>query len=338
MERKERREFNEKLSKVDLSEIKIKLLNGTLNIKQFADLLNISKASVLFRNLVKTLDVKLQSTQLKSTRFDYLYSQNINDYWNNEELVNMLKTRLENPVINKSSDTNHRYVITFKNHPRASKVYQVKAHIIMWEIHNKQYFPDNYGIWFKDRNQLNIKIDNLEALPLSEIKSRLQTMENNNFWKGGNSIYGNYLGGWKKKSKIQILNTPYCKVCNTTTDLVVHHVLLYSLFNCKINANCDENLIVVCRHCHGKIHYDKINIWRHIEEIQYEKLLKLLERLKSQSSGIDVEILSIIEKQIEQTENQQPSILTCNDEDKGSETISKESRIEDNSKKEDSIL
>ena len=64
----------------------------------------------------------------------------------------------------------------------------------------------------------------------------------------------------------------------------------------------------------------------------------MLERLKSQSSGIDVEILSIIEKQIEQTENQQPSILTCNDEDKGSETISKESRIEDNSKKEDSIL
>ena len=64
----------------------------------------------------------------------------------------------------------------------------------------------------------------------------------------------------------------------------------------------------------------------------------MLERLKSQSSGIDVEILSIIEKQIEQTENQQPSILTYNDEDEGSETISKESRIEDNSKQEDSIL
>jgi 5-methylcytosine-specific restriction endonuclease McrA len=234
-------------------------------------------------------------------------------------------------------NSNSRYVITFPQHPRASKAKQVKAHIIAWEIANKKNLPMNCGIFFKDGNSLNIQEENLDFKPLNEIKSIRTSLYNNIFWKGGKSGHHNYYGGWRRISKENLYKNPVCKICNNTKDLLIHHILPYSLFNNYKLAHSNENLLVVCRHCHGKIHYNLENSWRHIDENQYEKLLKLLEHLKSQSSDTDLEIFRAIEQQIEQTDNQQPSFLTHSGEEEGSETIPNGSRVIDNSKKEDSL-
>lgn len=329
--RKERREFEQRMKDLNL-DLQTMLQQGEITLKECAELLQVSRTSNFMQELSK--DLTLPKTILKSRRFDYLYSLNKN-YWETKELVEYIKLKLKKPIINKSSETNKRYVISFKNHPRASKIHQVKAHIIVWEIENKQYLPKDYGIWFKDRNQLNISTKNLEALSLSEIKSRLISMEKNNFWKGGNSKYNNYLHGWKRISRIKIAKDKQCKVCKNSTDLLIHHIVPYSVFNNKQTAHKDENLLTVCRRCHGQIHYNKINSWRHIDEIQYEKLLKLLEHLKSQSSDIDLETIQLIEQQIEQTDNQQPSSSAFKDGGEGPETISKESKTQEGLKKED---
>lgn len=326
----ERENFEKAVSNFGKSNIKEMLNSGKITVKELSYKLNISRTSKLFLNLLKELEIKVPKTSILNRRMNFIYRE---DYWNIKELVEILKIRLLKPTLN----SNSRYIITFSQHPRASKAKQVKAHIIVWEIANKKNLPINCGIFFKDGNSLNIQEENLECKPLTEIKSIRNSLDNNIFWKGGQSKYHNYYGGWKRISRENLCMSPICKICNSKEDLLIHHILPYSLFNNYKLAHSNENLLVVCRHCHGKIHYNLENSWRHIDENQYEKLLKLLEHLKSQSSDNDLEIFRAIEQQIEQTDDQQPSFLTCNDAEEGSETILNGSRVVDNSKKEDSL-
>ena len=326
----ERLNFEKAVSNFGKENIYLALKTGMLTSRGLCLILNINPASKMYRALLQELNITIPKTNLTHRRMNELFRKN---YWEVKELVDILEYRLNYPTVN----SNSRYVITFPQHPRASKAQQVKAHIVAWEVQNKQYLPKECGIYFKDGNSFNIIPKNLECKTLSEIKSINATREANVFWKGGHSKYNNYFGGWKRISKNKILKDQTCKICNKKEQLLVHHIIPYSTFDDYTLAHSEENLITVCRHCHGKIHYNKINSWRHIDEIQYEKLLKLLEHLKSQSSDIDLEIIQLIEQQIEQTDNQQPSFLAHGGGEKGSETISKESKAQEGLKKEDSL-
>ena len=68
--------------------------------------------------------------------------------------------------------------------------------------------------------------------------------------------------------------------------------------------------MVVCRHCHGKIHGGSLSINKAlISEMRYSKLLELLETLKSQVPDTLMETYKDVEKQLGLTGNQQPSTV-----------------------------
>lgn len=71
--------------------------------------------------------------------------------------------------------------------------------------------------------------------------------ENNAMWKNGSSLISHT---WEFKVKISpmLRKNSCCRLCNSSEDLVVHHL------NEMKQDNSLENLIVLCRSCHAQIH------------------------------------------------------------------------------------
>lgn len=230
-----------------------------------------------------------------------------NNYWESEFLVQELLNRLANPITNIVKNRK-RYVISFPRHPNANKdSCQVKAHIIVWELYNKQYLSDNYRVIALDNDYTNLDISNLKLVNTTEYKSASMLGDNNPAFKHGMSQRPK-LGGWNIISELKRAEDKGCKICASTKDLVVHHIINYNLFNNPNSANQLLNLITLCRSCHTKLHAHNTNIKDLIEVTQYSKLLELLETLKSQVPDHLLEILSDVEQQLGLTGNQQPSI------------------------------
>lgn len=81
-------------------------------------------------------------------------------------------------------------------------------------------------------------------------KSVYQSGEKNPAWLGGHKQYrGN---NWKQQSQL-VLNrdNKKCQKCNEIRNLVVHHVKPYHCFSTYVEANKLDNLITLCRKCHG---------------------------------------------------------------------------------------
>lgn len=228
------------------------------------------------------------------------------NYWNSEFLVRELLKRLSNPVYN-FVDNAVRCVIAFPRHPNSNKdSNQVKAHIVAWEIYNSQYLPEGYWVVPKDGDYTNLLEDNLVIVKTTELKSLNMQGLNNPAYKHGNSFRPK-LGGWNTISKFKRKKDNNCCMCNTTENLVVHHIINYHLFLNPIEAHDNINLMTLCRSCHMKVHSHNINLQVLIEATQYEKLLELLETLKSQVPDTLMETYKDVEKQLGLTDNQQLS-------------------------------
>lgn len=228
------------------------------------------------------------------------------NYWESEYIVDYLINKLNNPISN-ISDGAKRYVISFPKHPKANSISnQIKAHIVLWELLNEQYVPEDCWVIPKDGNYTNLAVDNLILVNTSVYKSSRFFGENNPAFKHGLSLRPK-LGGWSRISKEHLQNNNICKYCAAQSDLVVHHIINYHLFNDPIKANIEYNLLTLCRSCHTKLHAYNTNIKALIEATQYSKLLELLETLKSQVPDSRKEILLDVEKQLGLTDNQQPS-------------------------------
>lgn len=242
--------------------------------------------------------------RLFKTAFDSVNGR----YWESEYLCEVLLDRLLNNTTKNKSENSVRLVISFPKHPRADPTSnQIKAHIVMWEIFNEQYVPENHWVVPVDGNYTNLNIENLVLLNKTQLKSDRNVGSNNPQFKHGMASRPK-LGGWSLVSK-NILNAENCKCakCGSNKDLVVHHIINYHLFTEPIRAHDLNNLIVFCNSCHAKIHQNNLSIKALIEETQYSKLLELLETLKSQVPESLVEILQDVEKQLGLTDNQQPS-------------------------------
>ncbi len=227
-------------------------------------------------------------------------------YWESEYIVETLIDRLNSPVLNLSGSS-RRYVIGFPKHPLAAPTSnQIKAHIVLWELINEMYVPDNYWVVPNDGIYTNLNIDNWSLVNSSSCKSDKFAGDLNPAYKHGNS--GRHkLGGWPKVSATMLSEVKECAKCSSREGLIVHHIINYHLFKEPISAHTIDNLIVICQSCHAKIHLNNLNIKALIEETQYSKLLKLLETLKSQVPDSLIEIYKDVEKQLGLTDNQQPS-------------------------------
>jgi hypothetical protein len=263
--------------------------------------------SSVYSRIYKTLGIsELPYSRLssKDRKFQLQLDRSMPEYWNNLYLVENLLDRLSKPTINKSG-TNIRYVINFPRHPRSNKdSNQVKAHIVAWEIYNKCYLPDNYRVIAIDGNYLNLLEDNLTVVETVKHRSDSMLGDNNPQFLHGMSGRPK-LGGWNSISKLKIAKDGKCAICDSTKDLLVHHVINYNLFINYIDANKEVNLLTLCRPCHGLIHTKNSSIKVHIEATQYSKLLELLETLKSQVPDSLMETYKVVEKQLGLTDNQQ---------------------------------
>jgi len=80
-------------------------------------------------------------------------------------------------------------------------------------------------------------------------------------WKGGVSYHPrNYGYNWKEQKEKALKRYRNCFLCSDKEDLVVHHKKPLRFFDktdkewCE-RANSLENLIVLCRSCHSKVHH-----------------------------------------------------------------------------------
>jgi hypothetical protein len=228
------------------------------------------------------------------------------EYWKSNFIVKTLKERLKFPIINYTGNTK-RYVVACKGHPRASSANQVKAHIVLWELHNKRYLEKGEEVSPIDKDFTNLSISNFLLTSETERKSKNSSGIKNHFYVNGSAINSsiNYKGNWEKLSKEFRKSNNSCKICEIKNNLVVHHIIYYRLFRDKVEAHNKSNLITLCNSCHGKIHSKTIKL--PVGVTQHGKLLELLETLKSQVPDTDMETLLDIEKQLELTDNQQPS-------------------------------
>jgi hypothetical protein len=228
------------------------------------------------------------------------------DYWNNTYITAMLEDRLNNPTYN-YADGSIRCVVSFPNHPKSNvDSGQVKAHIVAWELYNKQYVPENCWIVPEDGDYTNLLPENLKCVSAAEYKSKSKRGENNPAFKHGQCLRPK-LGGWTKFRNDFIKQNNNCAECGTEENLVVHHIINYHLFNNPAEAHQLINLITLCQHCHGTLHACNNSIKVLIEATQYEKLLELLETLKSQVPYHLMGTLNDVEKQLGLTDNQQLS-------------------------------
>ena len=79
-------------------------------------------------------------------------------------------------------------------------------------------------------------------------KNRLAHLGNKNpRWKGGISQRFIYQDYWKIRDEV-IKSHPYCSFCNKTENIFCHHI------DGNPKNNILNNLLVICRSCHNKIH------------------------------------------------------------------------------------
>ena len=239
-------------------------------------------------------------------KFKLEFDRTSGNYWESSYITDILISKLEAPILNKAH-TRHRYVIGFPKHPKADPVSnQIKAHVVLWELINEQYVPDDHWILPVDNDYTNLSIDNWVLVHAGEYKSHRFSGIGNPMYRHGKSTRHKQ-GGWPKISKDTIALSPKCRRCGVTKGLIVHHLINYHLFDKPIEAHQQCNLLVLCQSCHAKIHLNNLNIKALIEETQYSKLLELLETLKSQVPESLIEIYRDVEKQLGLTDNQQPS-------------------------------
>lgn len=233
------------------------------------------------------------------------------NYWESDYIVTYLINKLNNPTLN-IADNRIRAVINFPRHPKSNKdSNQVKAHVISWELHHKQYVPDNHWVIPIDDDYLNLDPTNLELVNTTEYKSSRFSGEGNPSYLHGQSRRPK-LGGWFKTAYDYRIENCECKLCGSKeqSDLVVHHIINYRLFNNPIDAHSRDNLITLCNVCHPLVHYHKLSIVQVlISEMRYSKLIELLETLKSQVPDTLMETYRDVEKQLGLTDNQQPSTV-----------------------------
>jgi 5-methylcytosine-specific restriction endonuclease McrA len=72
-------------------------------------------------------------------------------------------------------------------------------------------------------------------------------------WQGGTSN-GYYGPNWPIQRKRALARDRVCRECTATTNLVVHHRVYFHTFERSSDANRLENLITLCRTCHGRAH------------------------------------------------------------------------------------
>ena len=228
-----------------------------------------------------------------------------NRFWEDPYLVDRVLLKLDNPILN-IAEGSRRYVIAINGHPRASSAGQVKAHEALWELYNKQFVPGNHWVIPIDADYTNLDINNYNLVNTTQYKSNHFKGEGNPAYKHGLAQRPK-LGGWTYRRDQFVKTHNYCKLCSTTEDLVVHHIINYHLFGDPIEAHRDHNLVTFCNSCHTKVHGNNLNIKVLIEETQYSKLLELLETLKSQVPDDLMETYRCVEKQLGLTDNQQPS-------------------------------
>lgn len=100
----------------------------------------------------------------------------------------------------------------------------------------------------------------------SEWRSDLWKGESNPSWKGGISKEKyplDYGSNWKRIRKDVIKRDKVCQCCGedgTNKILDVHHITKLSKFDTPEEANSMDNLILLCRSCHRKAEFDKINV------------------------------------------------------------------------------
>ncbi len=229
------------------------------------------------------------------------------EYWKSNFICDFLFDKLSRPIINMSGNTK-RYVISCPRHPKADPdSNQIKAHIIVWELCNERFVPEDHWVVPKDGNYTNLDICNLELRTSISVKSESMIGINNHMYQHGLSGRHKH-GGWEKISREHLEKQNYCTICGCKKDqMAVHHIISYHLFKNPIDAHNTINLLVLCQSCHASLHHSNTNIRAHIEETQYCKLLELLETLKSQVPDSLIEIYRDVEKQLGLTDNQQPS-------------------------------
>lgn len=264
-------------------------------------------SSRVMKNILDLCDATIPYPRLKpeARKWKVEWENTDGEYWKSNYIVDILNNRLKTPTIN-TTGISKRYVISCDGHPRK---FQVKAHIILWEIHNKRYLDRKEEVHPIDGDFLNLDIDNWELTTERKRKSNNSKGSSNHFYIDGSTMGKsiNYDRGWSGISKM-MRDDNNCMNCDTKHSLAVHHIIPYRIFDKDdYNVHDINNLLVLCSSCHGKVHQNTIQIKPLISEMKYEKLLELLETLKSQASDTNMETLLDIEKQLGQTDNQQPS-------------------------------
>ena len=258
------------------------------------------------------------------------YQNEASRWWEIPKLKSAIEFKLKNNLVINYADKEKkigRYVISFKYHPRASSAHQVKAHIILWELYNEKPFPDNCVLVPKDKNFLNLTIENFNLYDNDEYRSIVATDKRNHFYTTGSASGCCYKGGWKSISKKLMDEICKCEICGKEERLRlnVHHIINYNLFDKPKDAHFKENLLCVCDSCHQYIHTGKINLSGTLSEKRKLKLFEVLEKLKAKKyDNIEKENLAIklIDFAIKSISRQA--------ETEGSTTISKESTSQAN--------
>lgn len=220
----------------------------------------------------------------RDSRLIKRYNEDIPHWWDSKYLSEVILNRLKNNLIINYADkerTIPRYVIAFQGHPKASSSNQVKAHILLWEWHNKKLFPEGYVLVPKDGNFTTLEIDNFDLYTNEDYRSIVATGKRNHFYTTGSQVGVCYKGGWKQKAK-KIIAENNCAICGESNKLKlnVHHIVSYHLFEKPKDAHFDDNLICLCDSCHQNVHLSKIKLLGYVSEMRRKKLLELLETFK----------------------------------------------------------
>lgn len=118
----------------------------------------------------------------------------------------------------------------------------------------------------------NNKIGKQSYNPVQKLKQLENTpkKENHPNWQGGiaNGEYGPEFNH-QLKTQIKDYYSSTCQLCKAPTlELDIHHID----YNKKNNQF--ENLIPLCKHCHGKTNFDRINWQKLLTEIKKDNILK----------------------------------------------------------------
>lgn len=313
-----------KLEKIE--NLKNLVENEMFSAKEICDLIGLPKEDNIIRNINSYLrknNITLPYPKMSdyNSRIIEKYKSEISHWWDVPKLKQAIEFKLKNNLVLNYADKEKkvaRYVISIQCHPRASSGRQVKAHIVLWELYNKQLFPDGYVMIPKDGNFLNLDINNFDIMSNEEYRSVVSTGKRNHFYTTGSQSGVCYKGGWKTISNkyLQIHNE--CAICGCFDkhNLNVHHIISYYLFDKPKDAHFSDNLICLCDSCHQNLHLGKINLLGFLSEKIRQKLLELLETLKEKFKKTDKSIL--VDFSIK-------SISSQASNEEGSTTISKES-------------